>query len=59
MNGSSGDMGEVKISGGEFTVAENSTSIIDKHGDGASVLVTGGTYSASVPRIVCPADWMR
>ena len=55
MNGSSGDMGEVKISGGEFTVAENSTSIIDKHGDGASVLVTGGTYSASVPTDCMPS----
>ena len=50
MNGTSGNIGSVKISGGTFEVAEGSDSIISAHGDGAAVTVSGGQFSESVPQ---------
>ena len=50
MNGTSGNIGSVKISGGEFEVAEGSESIISAYGADAAVTVSGGKFSESVPQ---------
>ncbi len=47
MNGASGDMGEVEISGGNYTVATNGTPI-QKYGTKATVTVSGGTFSEEI-----------
>ena len=48
MNGASGDMGTVEISGGTFTASGGSTVINKQGAEGATVQVTGGTFSNDV-----------